>query len=312
MLEKEKTRANIPVANSCYKRNRIIAISAMIGSAACWGGATVMSRDLLDHFLAPTLLVVQLTASVLVLLLISLRHYPWQYFSVPMAKASLTGLLEPGLTYSIGLWGLNLTSAASASIIGSTEPIFIVLLAWLIFKNKPSNKLLVCILVAVLGLLLVSSDSLTTKIEKNIFGDMLIVLSTVFAASYVVFSAKWADKFPAAVLASGQQIVGLLYAVVVYMAAQTIEATNQTILFLSWNILIYGAVSGIVQYALAFWLYLIGLKHLTPSAAGLWLTLVPMFGIAGAYFWLDEVPTLPMLLGMLLIVGSVIAGRLER
>jgi len=65
-----------------------------------------------------------------------------------MAKTSLTGLLEPGLTYSIGFWGLSLTSAASASIISSTEPTFIVLLAWLLFRNKPSAKLVLCIMIA--------------------------------------------------------------------------------------------------------------------------------------------------------------------
>ncbi|ANK72926.1 MULTISPECIES: EamA family transporter [Ensifer] len=38
-------------------------------------------------------------------------------------------------------------------------------------------------------------------------------------------------------------------------------------------------ISGIVQYALAFWLYLIGLKRLPVSTAALFLTLTPVFGI---------------------------------
>jgi len=148
-----------------------------------------------------------------------------------MAKASLTGLLEPGLTCSIGLWGLRLTSAASAAIISSTEPVFIVLLAWLLFGNKPSVKLALCILVAVAGLLLVSADSASTQTGSHFSGDLLVVVSTLFAAS---------------------------------------------------------------------------------DAAGLWLTLIPVFGVTGAYVWLGERPTVLMLLGMGLIVGAVITGRLER
>jgi len=72
------------------------------------------------------------------------------------------------------------------------------------------------------------------------------------------------------------------------------------------------ALSGVVQYALAFWLYLVGLKHLSANAAALWLTLIPVFGVTGAYFWLGEIPTLPMLLGMALILAAVNAGRREQ
>jgi len=167
-----------------HLRSRLISILAMIGSAACWGGAMVMSRDLLDHFAAPTLLVVQPIASACVLLLLSLPHKPWHHPGIPMAKASLTGLLEPGLAYSTGLWGLGLTTAASAAIISSTEPVFIVLLAWLLFGNKPSVKLALCILVAVAGLLLVSADSASTQTGSHFSGDLLVVVSTLFAASY--------------------------------------------------------------------------------------------------------------------------------
>lgn len=299
-------------AASSSAQINIVAILAMIGSAACWGGATVMSRDLLDYYSAPTLLVVQLIASVFMLLLLSMPHRPFRYFGPTLGKASLTGILEPGLTYSIGLWGLSLTSAGNASIISSTEPIFILLLAWFVFRQKPTQKLSACIFVAVLGLLLVSYDSATSETNKSIQGDMLIVLSTLFAASYVVFSSRWASDFPAAVLASAQQAVGLMLAVIIYVAARMTEVTSQTLFDLEWGWLLYGAASGVIQYALAFWLYLIGLKYLTPGAAGLWLTLVPIFGVAGAYLWLGEVPTLTMLFGMALIVGAVSLGRQEK
>jgi drug/metabolite transporter (DMT)-like permease len=49
-----------------------LAVLAMIGSAAAWGGGTVMSKALLDEGLPPvTLLVVQLLASCTVLWLIA-------------------------------------------------------------------------------------------------------------------------------------------------------------------------------------------------------------------------------------------------
>jgi drug/metabolite transporter (DMT)-like permease len=291
---------------------RVLAIAAMIGSAACWGGATVMSRDLLVHIQAPTLLVIQLAASVAALLLLAIPHRPLQYVSASLGRISLTGILEPGLAYSVGLWGLSLTSASSASIIGSTEPVFIILLAWLVSRGAPSRKLMVCVSIAVAGLLLVSYGPTHDGETKSLIGNALIVLSTMFAASYVVLSAKFADRYPAAVLAGSQQLVGLVCATSIYLVGRISGLIDPESSELTFRLVAYAAASGIVQYAMAFWLYLIGLKYLSAGAAGLWLTLIPVFGVSGAYLWLHEVPTLTMLMGMALVIVAVYLGRREK
>ncbi len=291
---------------------RMLAIAAMIGSAACWGGATVMSRDLLVHIQAPTLLVIQLAASVAVLLLLAIPHRPLQYVSASLGKISLTGILEPGLAYSVGLWGLSLTSASSASIIGSTEPVFIILLAWLVSGGAPSRKLMVCVSIAIAGLLLVSYGPTQDGETRSLIGNVLIVLSTMFAASYVVLSAKFADRYPAAVLAGSQQLVGLICATSIYLVGRISGLVGPESTELTFGLVAYAAASGVVQYAMAFWLYLIGLKYLSAGAAGLWLTLIPVFGVSGAYLWLHEVPTLTMLMGMALVIAAVYLGRREK
>jgi drug/metabolite transporter (DMT)-like permease len=63
--------------------------------------------------------------------------------------------------------------------------------------------------------------------------------------------------------------------------------------------------SGLVQYALAFWLYLVGLRGLPVSVAGMFLTLTPLFGVAGGMLFLGEGATALQLLGAVLIVGAV-------
>jgi drug/metabolite transporter (DMT)-like permease len=291
---------------------RLLAMAAMIGSAACWGGATVMSRDLLQHIQAPTLLVIQLAASVAVLMLLAIPHRPLQYVSASLGRISLTGILEPGLAYSVGLWGLSLTSAGSASIIGSTEPVFIILLAWLISRGAPSKKLVACVSIAIAGLLLVSYDPTQNGETRSVIGNLLIAVSTMFAAMYVVLSARFADRYPAAVLAGSQQLVGLACATGIYLIGRISGFIEPESTELTFKLVAYAAASGVVQYAMAFWLYLIGLRYLSAGAAGLWLTLIPVFGVSGAYLWLHEVPTLPMLMGMALVIAAVYLGRGEK
>ena len=93
-------------------------------------------------------------------------------------------------------------------------------------------------------------------------------------------------------MATAQQIVGLGFAALPLLAFEGSELASQDWSTITPILLAYAGVSGIVQYV-----YLIGLKYLKPATAGLWLTLTPVFGIAGAFLWLGEVPTVPMLAG---------------
>mgnify|MGYP000861574837 FL=1 len=300
------------VANANVVSGRgLLAILAMVGSAACWGFSTVMSRDLLNTVPPLQLLVIQLVASVVALAGLALPHMPRHFRSPRLWRASTIGILEPGLTYSVGLVGLSLTTAGSASVIGATEPIMIVVIAWLFLRQQPSLRLGICIVIAVVGLLLVSGETLLGTGQGSAAGDGLIVLATFSAATYVVLSARLAGHFPAATLALAQQLAGLVFVLAVAGAVLAAEIEPLVLGGLSLSTLAYAALSGVVQYAIAFWLYLIGLRYLTPGAAGLWLTLVPVFGIFGAFVWLNEIPTAVMITGAVLIIGAVLVGRDE-
>ncbi|MGO1506691.1 MAG: DMT family transporter [Microbacterium sp.] len=286
------------------------AYAAMIGSAACWGFATVMSRGLLDTFTPPALLVVQLVASVVFLVLLAIPEKPTRYLDRRLAKASSVGVLEPGLTYILGLAGLALTTASNSSVISATEPLLIVVLAWLLLRQRVSRRRLMAILAAGIGIVLVSAPNPGGDYGGQQFvGDGLVLVSTLFAAAYVVVSSRFTDSIPAATLAAAQQVVGLVLAVVFLAGTHLLGFYQQDWALVTPEMLAFAASSGVVQYALAFWLYLIGLKHLAPSAAGLWLAFTPVFGILGGFLWLGEMPSLLMLLGTVVILGALISTR---
>lgn len=303
---------NLPLAPQGISRRA--AITCMIASAACWGLATVMSRDLLASLSAPGLLVVQLAASLIFLSVLTARERPTRHITPGLARAALPGVLEPGLAYTVGLIGLSMTTAGHAAVISAAEPIFIVALSWLLLHERPTRRLLVCILVAIGGLLLITGggEAKDGAAGATLTGDALVMLATLFAAGYVVFSAKVARGYPSATLAFAQQAVGLLFALAIYALASIFEFVPPLWAGLDAGLLGYAALSGVVQYALPFWLYLIGLRRLRASTAGLYLTLTPVFGIAGAFFWLGEQPHTAMLVGTVLVLAAVIAGLRER
>lgn len=242
----------------------------------------------------------------------ALIERPLQYLTPSLGRAALVGLFEPGLAYTVGLVGLSLTTAGQAAVISSAEPIFIVLLGWVCFQQRPSYRLALCIALAMAGLVMVSGEGGTVDGGNQIIGDILIVAATMFAAGYVVLSARLALTFPPATLAGVQQIVGLVFAAVVYGFARGSGLIGGNWGRIDSGVLFYAVISGIVQYAMPFWLYLIGLRVLGAGAAGLYLALTPVFGVAGAFFWLGERPNMIMIMGATLILVAVLAGRGER
>lgn len=282
----------------------------MIGSAASWGLATVMSRDLLDAFTPPALLVVQLLASVSVLALLAVRERPLRHRGPSLTRASWAGVLEPGLAYTLGLAGLALTTAGNSSVVSATEPLIVVFLAWVFLRQRPSRGVLLAVGVASVGLLLISGESLVAW-SGNALGDGLVLVATGAAAAYIVVTARYVDDVPPATMALGQQLVGLAFALILWAALESMGVVRQEWGGIDPGLAALALASGVVQYALAFWLYLVGLRRIPAPTAALWLTLTPVFGIAGAFVWLGEVPSVLMLVGTAVILAALVSARKE-
>lgn len=293
-----------------FKRDRSLATLAMIGSAACWGLATVASRDLLEQVPAATLLPIQLLASLLFLAILASRASRRPASWPLLLRTAWPGVLEPGLAYGIGLAGLSLTSAGHAAVIGSAEPMFIVLLGWLLLGQRPRRRLLACLLSTVIGLSLIGlCGSETGNSATSLRGDLLIVLGTLFAAGYVIASSRLANLYPPASLALVQQGAGLLFILTLQGVIVAAGFATPRWDALDKAVIAEAALSGVLQYALPFWLYLLGLRHLSAASAGLYLALIPVFGLVAAFLWLDERPTMGMLLGAALILASIAVAR---
>jgi drug/metabolite transporter (DMT)-like permease len=286
----------------------VVAIGAMVLSAACWGLATVMSKAALAAFSPPVLLALQLVASVTFL---------WTAVGVTGHRvgldagarwAALSGLLEPGLAYAFGTFGLILTTAGNASLIATTEPLLIVALAWLVFREQVSARTVAAILAAIAGVAMVTGAHGAGGAGSS-FGDMLVVLGTLFAAFYVVVSSRLVTHIAPVSLAALQQSVGLLFALVFLLAWSPSSAVYDELAQADLKVVGLALASGVVQYALAFWLYLIGLQRLSASTAALFLTLIPVFGLSGAMMFLNETVGLLQAIGAVTIIVAVASAR---
>lgn len=284
------------------------AVAAAILSAACWGSATVMTKGVLDHLPPMTLLVIQLAASVVFLWTVVLLQRIRVRLDRPTRRASLSGLLEPGIAYTVGIAGLALTTASNASLIGTVEPLFILFLAWLLLRERVRASVLSLAFLATLGIVLVALPDIADGAgEGALLGDILIAIGTLFAALYVIATRRLVLTIEPLPLSALQQSMGLLCVVVVALAALVLGIAPLGLNGVAWEVFLLAAVSGIVQYAMAFWLYLYALRRLPANVTALYLALIPVFGVGAAYAFLGESLVLVQWIGAVLIVASAAA-----
>lgn len=295
-------------------------VVALVLASACWGVGTVMTKGVLDYIEPLTLLVVQLTASLVFLWLAVLIRRPSFVLNRQLGLLALAGWLNPGLAYTFGLIGLALTTASLSALIWAAEPVLILGLAWIILRERPSKPFRVLSLVALVGALLVVGSG---GVERGLLSGNLLILTAVFCcAVYTVLSRRLVSQVDPLLLTAVQQSVSLVWAVVIWFVAKYfiqsdfISGSVDTLGQISPAIWALAALSGVIYYGLAFWFYIYGLKQTTASEAGFFINLIPLFGLAGAFIFLNERLTMVQWTGALLIILAVFLmsrmGWLER
>jgi len=278
----------------------------MIGSAGCWGLASVIGKVALAEVPPMTLLVLQLLASISALWLATLLSGARRRPSGRDNVAAMAGLLEPGAAYAIGTVGLLLTSASSTSLISAAEPIIIILLGLALLRERATAGVVAAAFGTALGLALFVEGDEGGRASR--LGDLLVLLATVSAALYVIVSARFGGALDPLHTAARQQTVGFLLAIALFGVGVALELERPAAIRWSWSLLLVVVGGGLVQYALAFWLYLLGLRHLPVNVAGLFLALTPVFGLGGAHAWLGETFNPGQLTGALIVVLAVAFG----
>ena len=111
---------------------------------------------------------------------------------------------------------------------------------------------------------------------------------------------------PAILLTALQQSAGL--GIAVTLCALALGMGWQSLSpWPSFPMVLLAILSGLIQYALAFWLYIVGLKRIAPGLAGMFLTTTPVFGVLGGMLFLGESLKASQVLGMALVMASLVA-----
>lgn len=273
----------------------------LVGAAACWGTATVISKRALAEFDPVMLLPIQLAVSVLVVAVpigIIGQRPAW---SSSLRRLGWPGVLNPGISYALSLAGLALITASLSVLLWAVEPLLIVLLARVALGERISPTVAAALVVAFGGVLLVVVESGSAGAP---LGVVLTLAGVGACAMYTVLcSATLADD-PTLAVVMVQQVFALAFAVALLTGA-VVMGRSASLAEVSSTGWISALTSGILYYGVAFWFYLSGLRHVPAAVAGTFLNLIPVVGVTAGYLVLGERLGGRQWLGALTVLAAV-------
>jgi len=281
--------------------------------AFCWGVGLTLTKIALSEITATTLLIIQLLASVTFLAIacyFQARQLPFTWSNL---KQGVAGIFEPALAYMVGIFGLKRTTASNATLIGSSEVILTILLAAVFLGEKLTRGKLLLAGISFIGVSLLMLEDAQGANHSSLVGDLLVLLGTVFAVFYVLLSKKQIATTNPLQLTASQQFVGLIVTVLCFSILSILNSSYEVnAAGISLQFWLLAVISGIMQYALAFLLYLIALQNVPVSQAAFYVALIPVFGVSSAILLIGEQPSFAQWVGgVLVITSSYFANKLK-
>ncbi|WP_421621698.1 DMT family transporter [Alkalilimnicola ehrlichii] len=267
----------------------VLAVLGLVATTLFWGGNAVVARATSEWFPPFTLSFLRWVLALLIILpfawgqIRAYRNTIRRHWRILWVLAALS----VGLFNTLLYLAAQFTTATNITLVNSTMPVVIGLMALLFFGQRPRSHELLGIVLAFLGVLAIVSQGdreVLLNLELNP-GDLVMLLAVCCWGLYSLLLKRYGPDIPA---------VPML-AVMVAMGIPVIVP------FLVWELIMVGPVQGTVMEMLppliyvgifpsllAYLFWNNGVHVLGPARTALFIYLVPVFGSALAILFLGE------------------------
>jgi drug/metabolite transporter (DMT)-like permease len=276
---------------------------ALILATAIWGGETTLLHAVAQQY--PSLSLTALRFGFAALALAPLLGWPRLLAEQRLGRRGWgVALLLGGTLYTayvLYTMGLPRTTVARGSLLTNLCVVFAPLLARLILRERCAPRTLSGLLVAVVGLIILTFDpSQPAPPGWLTSGDGLLLASALAFALHIVLVSALAAGLPPLQLNAAQMVVVATLAVPVAVARDGIAVPTQA----AWGWIV---ALGVVGTGLPYALQVIGQQKTTPVRAALIYSGEPVFAMMIAALSGHEPLTPPTLLGGgVLLIGILL------
>ncbi|WP_334341458.1 DMT family transporter [Companilactobacillus sp. HBUAS56275] len=275
--------------------------SILLSVSACiWGGMFVVVKDVVSVIHPLQLVWLRYLVAIVFLVLFSiLKKEKWTIYKRDIGLIVIIGLIGNTISIVAQETGTWLSSAQTGAVITSATPSFMVIFAWLIFKEKITHVKIISLVMASIGVIMIVGIHL---VGNNI---LLGVLSLIIAAltwalmSVLIQKVKHYSSLQITIMSTMIAIICLTPVVF----TNKLNLTN--IDFLEPKIVLSLLYLGVISTALAFVMWNKGLTLVNSSSSGLFFLLQPIVGTLLGWMFLKESISIGFFIGAILIIGSV-------
>ena len=288
-----------------------LAVAALVLAAAFWAGNQVVGRMVAEAIPPISLSFLRWSVACLLLLVVAGPRVPGQWDQI---KANWKLLLALALTGMVGFHtllylALANTYAIHVAIYNALIPIFILLLSWAFFGDRPTLRQSLGLLLTVAGAVaLVSRGDIAVLAALDVNGGDLIALGAmVFWAVYTLLLKRLPRSIdPWIVLLTTGLMAWAVLTPLAFWETGPWGPWPGWRPSLTWPIVLPVLYVAIGASFISFASFNHGVAVLGPVRAGPYLNLIPVFGVVFAVLILGETVRSYHLAGCVLVLGGLL------
>jgi drug/metabolite transporter (DMT)-like permease len=240
------------------------------------------------------------------LLLIAGAGVGWRVEKKDIPRLLLASFLGTTLVQFTYLCGYKYTTASNGTLIFATTPLFIALIGLFRGEEKISVKGWAGIFLSIAGIaLLLSKDLSLSHMSLYFTGDLLMLASTLFWASYSVIVAPLLKDYSPLKITGLTTIIGSLPLCIISIPALLTQQWHMVDLR-GWGGLLFSSLFALV---LTFVIWNMGIKKVGAVKTSLYMNVKPFITVLIAIMFLGEIFSIPLIYGGLLILAGLVMGR---
>jgi drug/metabolite transporter (DMT)-like permease len=272
-----------------------------------WGTSFVATKTVLYEIKPLTVIILRLIFAII--LLTTIAFYTRRSFSINLKNHGWIFILALIAVFHLGIQvtGLQYTTASNTGWIIGTAPVFMAILGFMIYKEKITLLQFGGILIAVLGLLLLigKGDILNIGLIKN-KGDLLVLGSAFTWGVYSMVNKKISLSYSPLMTILYLFIMMAIIIIPLNLNTETIQSVIN-LSSIGWIAVIF---LGLFCSGVAYVIWAQALRDMESAKVGAFLYLEPLVTVIAAWFFLNEVITLMMIIsGILITVGVIFVNR---
>ena len=220
----------------------------------------------------------------------------------------LLALFEPFLYFLGESFGLTYVSSTVGSVVISTIPVFAVIFAFLIFREKLRLINYLGVVVSFAGVIIFITNK-TGSLTLDPRGLALMFLAVVSATGYNMVLSKLASDYDPVTIVNIQNILGAILFLPVFMIFDLGDLLETGIVagsFVAILLLAIFASSG------AFVLFAYSVRYVGISRANIFANLIPVFTAVFAFLIVGDRLTLRNGIGMVVVISGLFLSQASK